>query len=201
MTSRLSDFMRARAAEVYPEPRDPGHDFITVQMAPLVAAHLQTEALVLDVGAGRGPAAEWFSAQGFEVECTTMSIEDAKELLLLPVKVHTMDMHDMPRDFGWMEAFDCVWARHVLEHSPIPFFVLTEFARALKPGGILYAEMPAPDTACGHAFNPNHYSVFGKTMWLSLIARAGFEILEVRDIRLLTPCGPDQYLSFICRKA
>jgi SAM-dependent methyltransferase len=102
--------------------------------------------------------------------------------------------------FDWY-PFDCVWARHVLEHSVIPFFVLHEFARVLKPGGILYAEVPSPGTDCRHEANPNHYSVLTCGMWLQLIQRAGFEILEVREIKLNTAAGPDIYHSIIARKS
>jgi ubiquinone/menaquinone biosynthesis C-methylase UbiE len=57
------------------------------------------------------------------------------------------------------ESFDLVWARHALEHSVVPAFLLSEFHRLTKPGGVLYVEVPAPDTACVHETNPNHHSV------------------------------------------
>jgi len=97
-------------------------------------------------------------------------------------------------------AFDMVWCRHALEHSVFPFFTLSEMHRVLKPGGLLYVEVPAPDTACGHQRNPNHYSVLGKSMWLELIRRVGFGPTTGLDIGFTTGMGPDTYWAFIQQK-
>jgi len=60
--------------------------------------------------------------------------------------------------------------------------------------------VPAPDTSCQHQTNQNHYSVLGKSMWLDLIRRAGFDTLASLDIGLTTQAGPDTYWAFIQRK-
>lgn len=193
--SRLSDFIAARARETYPEPRTAGHDDLTARMAALVAVHLSPGASVLDVGIGQGPALEWFTEHGFSPIGIGMDADDLNACSKYNVRL--MDMHEMT--FA-PESFDCVWARHVLEHSVAPLFVLTEFARLLKPGGILYCETPAPDTACAHQTNANHYSVFPASCWRSLTVRAGFQLLEGREINLQTGAGPDVYFSFIARK-
>lgn len=199
MPSPIADFIRARGAEVYAEPRTEGHDDITAQMAEIVARLLPAGAQVLDVGCGQGPALEWFSAHGFRPMGITTSGEDWKKChLTLGLNARIKDMHELG---GFPEkAFDGIWARHVLEHSPVPFYVLHEFARILRPAGVLYVEVPAPDTACNHEANPNHYSVFGWRMWASLIHRAGFEHVESREIKLHTGAGPDLYFSFIAKK-
>ena len=199
MNTRLSNFIAARAAEIYPEPRTTGHDGITAQMAPLVAAMLPAGASVLDVGCGQGPALDWFKENGHYPIGITTNTADLRACEANGHEVYVVDMHKPPDSFE-RYPFDCVWARHVLEHSVIPFFVLHEFARVIKPGGILYVEVPAPDTACNHTANPNHYSVLTCQGWLSLIERAGFEILEVREINIKTDAGPDIYHSIIAKK-
>jgi ubiquinone/menaquinone biosynthesis C-methylase UbiE len=166
-------------------------------MAALVAPHLSPGASILDVGCGQGPALEWFTANGFSPLGIALGQQDVDACIAAGFRCEQMDQNDMTFPD---RAFDCVWARHVLEHSVIPLFTLTEFARVLQPLGILYAEMPAPDTACAHQTNANHYSVFPASCWQSLIERAGFEIVETRNINLQTGMGPDKYLSFICRK-
>lgn len=195
--SRLSDFIAARAREVYPEPRTSGHSDLTARMAAFVEPLLPPGATILDVGCGQGPALDWFTERLFQPVGITNNAEDLAACRERGHTARDMDMHDMT--FA-PESFDCVWARHVLEHSVAPLFVLTEFARLLKRGGILYAEMPAPDTACAHQTNANHYSVFPASCWKSLIERAGFEIMEERTINLGTGAGPDVYFSFIARK-
>ena len=195
--SRLADFLAARARETYPEPRMAGHTDLTARMAALVAPLLPPGAAVLDVGAGQGPALEWFTAHGFSPFGISTNQADVDACREAGFDARLMDMHEM--HFG-ESAVDCVWARHVLEHSVAPFFVLHEFARVLKPGGILYVEVPAPDTACHHETNRNHYSVLPASCWESLIQRAGFEIVEERTINLGTGAGPDTYFSFIAKK-
>jgi len=198
-TTRLASFIAARAAETYPEPRMESHTGITAQMAALVAPLLPTGASVLDVGCGQGPALDWFQQHGHYPVGITTNMADLRACEANGHEVHPVDMHKLPDSFE-RYPFDCIWARHVLEHSVIPFFVLHEFARVLKPGGILYAEVPGPGTTSHHETNANHYSVMGEDMWASLIARAGFEILESRYINLETLVGADVYFSFIAKK-
>ena len=195
--SRLSDFIAARARETYAEPRTAGHDDLTARMAALVAPHLSPGASIRDVGAGQGPALEWFTANGFSPLGIALGAEDVAACIAAGFRCEQMDQNALTFPDP---AFDCVWARHVLEHSVIPLFTLTEFARVLQPLGILYVEVPSDGTSCHHAQNKNHYSVFGAEMWRSLIERAGFEILEAREINLQTGAGPDVYYSWIARK-
>lgn len=197
MLDRLAAFIAARAAETYPEPLSNGHSSITEQMGAKVAKLIPQGGNILDIGCGQGPALEWFKRNGFDALGVNLCAEDASICRKKGFPVLERDMHDIA---DLKPHFDCVWARHVLEHSVAPFFALHEFARVLKPGGILYAEVPAPETACCHETNQNHYSVMGAQMWMSLIGRAGFEILEAVGISIQTGAGPDVYLSFICRK-
>ncbi len=196
--NRLTEFMQKVAADVYPEPRSEGHDAITVKMAPEVAKRLPKGALVLDVGCGQGPALEWFTNAGFHPVGIALGKEDVDACVAAGFDAQVCDQHDLSQFMD--ETFDCVWARHVLEHSIAPYWVLHEFHRVLVKGGTLYVEVPAPETSCNHALNKNHYSVMGLQMWLSLTDRAGFEIIEAREIRFPTEAGLDIYYSIICAK-
>jgi len=97
--------------------------------------------------------------------------------------------------------FDLLWSQHVLEHSIFPFFTLHEYKRVVKPGGLLYIEVPAPDTDYQHQDDPNHYSVFGKSSWLSLMARTGLKIVDHADLNAVNGSTKnDRYFTFILRK-
>jgi 2-polyprenyl-3-methyl-5-hydroxy-6-metoxy-1,4-benzoquinol methylase len=194
----LADFMRQVASETYPEPITEGHLVLTRAIAPVVAALVHPGCQVLDVGCGQGPALEWFTENGFFITGTALNPEDVKACQEKGFRVFQHDMNEMPD--AWTGTYSLVWARHVLEHSVCPIWTLHEFHRVLKPGGILYLEMPAPDTACWHTQNRNHYSVLGFNAWASLIDRAGFEILDAKGIPLETPAGKDMYFSFICKR-
>jgi hypothetical protein len=87
----------------------------------------------------------------------------------------------------------------VLEHSIAPLFTLTEYRRLLKPAGVAYVEVPAPDTAAHHETNPNHYSVLPQSMWRQLFGRAGFAVEQAVAHGLVLPCGPDEYWGFLLR--
>lgn len=196
----FSQFIEARHHEAYPEERSTGHNEITNLMAGIVAPLLPAGGNVLDVGCGKGPALEWFKNAGFDVTGTSVVGQDIADCAAQGFHpVYPCDMHATAETFD-AESFDLVWARHVLEHSLAPFFVLHQFAQVLRPSGILYVEVPAPDTSCRHESNPNHYSVMGLEMWKNLIHIAGFELVEIRDFQLKTGAGPDVYWSFIGRK-
>ena len=102
-----------------------------------------------------------------------MSREDVAICQERQLSVRTGDMNFLPeRD----ESVDLLFCRHALEHSPFPYFSLLEYNRVLKPGAYLYVEVPAPDCDRQHEDNRNHYSIMGKTMWLQLLKRAGFDV-------------------------
>jgi 2-polyprenyl-3-methyl-5-hydroxy-6-metoxy-1,4-benzoquinol methylase len=194
---RLEDLMAQLQGDVYPEPRSEGHDRITREMGAAVAKLLRPGACILDVGCGCGPALEWFTQNGFNPTGISLCDEDIEKCRASGFDVKKWDMHETAFADGF---FHCVWARHVLEHSIAPMWALAEWSRVLEPSGILYVEVPAPDTPCHHTHNKNHYSVLGHNAWNSLFMKSGFEILTAQTITLDTPVGMDTYYSYILRK-
>lgn len=202
MNPRLPDFLTRCASTVYPEVRTHGHDKITAVMAEAFAPKLPPGATVLDVGCGQGPALAWFKERGFQPVGIALG-EDVAICAEKGFNVFEMDQNDLPK--GWEESFEAVWARHVCEHSPIPYFTLCEFFRVLKPGGWLYVEVPADDTDAQHPSNQNHYSVMSERMWASLLTRAGFIGAETYSDIGPFPIGEhgeatDRYFAFIVQK-
>jgi len=195
---RLDAFLERLRGDIYPEPPSPVHTAITRQMFDAVRERfpLAPGARVLDVGCGQGVALELFRAAGLSPVGVTLG-PDAEVCRSKGFEVREMDLSFL--DFE-DERFDLVWCRHAIEHSVFPFFTLSELHRVLKPGGALYLEVPAPDTACGHQTNPNHYSVLGRSMWIQLILRTGFPQTETLDLNFTTGAGPDTYWAFLQRK-
>lgn len=192
---RFEGFLQRIADDTYPEAISGLHSSITKKMFDrlLRASQLLPASRVLDVGCGQGPAMELFREAGHEPIGISLNDEDVRICQEKGYDVRKMDQSFL--EFG-DDEFDVVWCRHCLEHSVFPFFTLHEFNRVLKPGGLLYVEVPAPDTSCLHQSNKNHYSVLGKSMWLELMARAGFTSLEVLDIGFQVQAGPDTYWGF-----
>lgn len=197
--SALSGFLDKLASDVYPEFPSELHAGITKRMLEHFLSRwpLAEGARVLDVGCGQGAALELFQRHGFDATGVTLGMQD-----VIACREQGYDVYEMDQSFLDFEAksFDFLWCRHCLEHSIFPYFTLAGFYRVLRPGGFLYVEVPAPDTVSQHQQNLNHYSVFGKSMWLELMRRSGFGSLDVVDINFNLAVGPDTYWAFILRR-
>ena len=195
---RLENFLKQLTGDVYPEPPGEPHLSITAQTVDYLIdkAHIKPGETVLDVGCGQGLALEHFKKHGLKATGIALG-EDVKICVEKGYDAREMDLSffDFPE-----QSFDFIWCRHSLEHSVFPLFTLTELHRMLRSGGRIYVEVPAPDTVCQHELNQNHYSVMGKTMWLSLFQRANLEFVFSRDIDFNVPAGPDQYWAFFLQK-
>ena len=198
--SRLVSFIDKIESETYPETQSFIHSEITGKVLDILLPkyHSDQKVRILDIGCGQGPALDVFRSKGFlSAIGITLNDED--------VRVCRENGHDVRKmDQSFLEfqdnSFDFVWARHVVEHSIFPYFTLAEFARVLTPGGMLYLEVPAPETSCHHETNPNHYSVFGRGAWISLLGRCGFTVRDEAKYSFTTGMGPDEYWGFICSK-
>jgi SAM-dependent methyltransferase len=196
---KLECFLERIKADTYPEPPSELHTVITKKLLKqfLQKYPLAPASKVLDVGCGQGVALELFRNHGFDPVGITLNDTDVSVCQKKGFMVYEMDQSFL--DFADGE-FDFVWCRHCLEHSIFPYFTLNEMVRVLKSTGYLYVEVPAPDTAGRHQTNPNHYSVFGKTLWQELMLRSGAQIMEALDINFQIAAGPDTYWAFILRK-
>jgi SAM-dependent methyltransferase len=176
-------------------PTEP-HISITREYMEIAIDKFGLAGRVLDVGCGQGMALERMIARGLDPVGITLG-EDFRICAGKKLPVLEMDMNLMDFAAG---SFDGIWCRHALEHSIAPYFVIRRMWEFLRPGGLCYVEVPAPDTPCHHETNQNHYSVLTQSMWQSLFARARFQVLEVRTLSFNTPSGEDSYYVFFLRK-
>ena len=193
----FKDFLNKCSETIYPEIEGGVHK----QLIPIAVNHacsfLKPDSKVVDIGIGTLQAMNVFRDKGhrvFGVSVSEKEIQTAKES---GFQCGLMDMHDIQE---LIADYECVFARHVLEHSPCPLFVLNQIHSILKLDGIVYIEVPMPGTSCLHELNPNHYSVLGKLSWLQLISRAGFEVFSHNSFAPIVGTGPDEYAAFLCRK-
>ncbi|MBI2353843.1 MAG: class I SAM-dependent methyltransferase [Deltaproteobacteria bacterium] len=198
---RLLQFLEQVETETYPETPMNIHSEITeLALQRLNDLYpLRAGVKILDVGCGQGPALSYFQDSGAQTIGITLNQTDVDVCCSKGFDVRKMDQSFL--DFE-PQSFDIVWARHVIEHSVMPLFTLREFHRVLKPGGMLYLEVPGTDTAAGHAWNKNHYSVFSKSSWLALLAKGGFECTDGKEYLMTIGdnAGSDTYWGFYCRK-
>ncbi len=197
--ARLVSFIDSIEREAYAEAPTSLHSDITRDVLEKILPGYATDraARILDVGCGQGPALDVFREKGYgNAVGITLNEEDVR---ICREKGHTVLKMDQSFLKFPDEAFDFIWARHVLEHSIFPYFTLHEFHRILADNGTLYVEVPAPETSCLHETNSNHYSVLGFNAWGSLITRSGFSVVDTVKLNLSTQLGPDQYWGFICK--
>ena len=196
--SRLDAFLDERLKDIYPEPFGEPHINIITQMIPTIIGKyaIPKGAKVLDVGCGHGLALNTFRDHGMDATGVGFGYEAAK--------ARAEGFEIIEEDMSFLDVadatFDLAWCRHVIEHSLFPYFTLSEMFRMLKPGGVIYMEVPAPDTVCQHEANANHYSVLTRTTWMQLLSRAGFTGIDTGDITFNVPAGPDTYYTFDARK-
>lgn len=197
--SRLANFLEERRRDVYAEPPMGQHADISRRMVAYVIENygVKPGSRVLDAGCGQGGTLELFRAAGMRATGIALGDDVAvcrqRGLDVLEMDLSFLDFPD--------ESFDVVWCRHALEHTIFPYFVLCELARITKPGGVLYVEVPSPNSVCDHEANPNHYSVLGKRMWNVLMQRAGFTGSDTQEIHVDLFVGPDLYWAFVRRRA
>ncbi|CAM9923117.1 unnamed protein product [Heterosigma akashiwo] len=170
-------------------------EFIRVSKLPL-------DAKILDIGCGKCYTLDLFRKKGFRnlegISCDQVEL-DACHSKGIVARNMDMTLLQYPPS-----SFDAVWARHSLEHSFAPYFVMFQIYQILKPGGFFYLEVPLPDTPSKHQENKNHYSVLGISQWQSLASRLGF--VQFLDYNLEFPLpniGPeaeDKYWAAIFRK-
>jgi len=195
--SRFDRFLDALANDVYPEHPSEPHGTIT--RTTINAMHrenmIKPGDKVLDIGCGQGLALEIFQELGIKATGITLG-SDYDVCRAKGLDVHQMDQNFMDFPDG---EFDVLWCRHVLEHSVAPYYTIAEYCRVTKPGGLIYVEVPAPDTSAHHETGSNHYSVLTQSSWISLFGRAGCKVELNNNITFTVPCGPDVYWSFLLR--
>lgn len=155
--------------------------------AMLEAASLHGSERVLDAGCGTGHTALAFAARAAEVigvDLTEAMLAQGRKLArdrnLSNVAFKRGDVEHLAFPDA---AFDIVTSRYSAHHYPHPLAALREFARVLKPGGILLLvdvmapDEPAPDTflnAIELLRDPSHVRDHRVEEWERMFATAGF---------------------------
>ena len=175
-------FLHRIQNEVYSELDSDLHTALIDKMLPEFARFIpDPQTRLLDVGCGQGYASLKFKKLGYkQLTAVTFSNEDVEATIKRGITCYKMDMSFLGFDD---KMFDALWVRHTLEHSPFPYLTLLEFNRVLVPGGFIYIEMPMPDTPRVLENWPNHYSIFGEKIWISLFERSEFKTIVKTALR------------------
>ena len=182
----------------YAELDSPVHSSIMPQAMDAFLPLLSPGATILDIGIGSGMSMDLLTRRGFYPFGISILQSEVDAARFRGFDAECMDMHYIDRLAP--KVFDCVWARHVLEHSPCPLLMFHLILDRLKPGGWLYCEVPAPDTSAHHQSNPNHYSVMQLSGWYCLMLKAGFVSIKTQEIKFEIIIGDDCYFALAAQK-
>jgi 2-polyprenyl-3-methyl-5-hydroxy-6-metoxy-1,4-benzoquinol methylase len=137
---------------------------------------------ILDVGCGRGYTLAALQRLGADVYGTQLS-EPAAKLAASLIGSDRVFVGELA-DAHYPDAFfDCVTIWHVLEHVVDPLELLRDVARVLKPGGLLYVEVPNAGGLAARLFGcswlaydiPHHLYHFTPSTLAATAARAGLQ--------------------------
>lgn len=155
---------------------------------------------VLDVGCGVGGALGSLMRAG--ARCTGVDIDtDRLGLCRQRLELHGRDAVTMQGDAYRLPfddaSFDIVVCTDVLEHVPDRRRLISEYARVLRPGGVLYLAFPNL-LSIRNALRDPHYQLFGVTLLPLPLARWYTRLRRGKnyDVEIL-PVSP--LIARVCR--
>jgi ubiquinone/menaquinone biosynthesis C-methylase UbiE len=154
----------------YGQQPDPGHTKMARQVIDEWIANMTSCHSVLDIGCGATAFAQsMFKKLEIEYQGITLSKDGlSAQELGKNVKIMDMSFLEFPDN-----SFDLIFARHVLEHSPMPLVTMMEWRRVARAW--MCVVLPNPDHY-GWA-GRQHYSVMHPNQAEFLIDRAGWHII------------------------
>lgn len=105
--------------------------------------------------------------------------------------------------------YDLIVCAQVLEHTPYPSDILADIRKAMRPGSILYVEVPfenvmqedRPDRETIKRHWHEHVNFYAESSMRALLMRAGMEILDQKALATSVAGSDVQILQAVCRLA
>lgn len=146
----------------------------------------------LDLGSGSGEFAFLASRLGAEVQGVEPNEDYAlycRERLGLDIRMQTLEETEFPP-----ESFDFIRLSHVLEHMRDPVAVLLTLRGWLRPGGLIYIEVPdieqdARNKVLGRMFHYGHIYNYNPVTLRHVAGLAGLVEAKATAGRSLGKCG------------
>jgi hypothetical protein len=170
---RIDAWLDSLLDDTHPQPPDEGHTKMAREAIEIGMIHLRPSCKsVLDVGCGAtGFVSSIFAEQGIYEYAGVCVREDAEIGTKADPRIKDADFTflDMFPD----NSFDIVFARHSLEHSPMPVLTLFEWARIAKQ----YIWLILPNPEYWLWTGRNHYSVMLPEQAIFLLERVGMTLV------------------------
>jgi len=177
--SRIEKYLNDLAQDISPQPVDEGHtawatdvivNFLFEGWQNAKDLNINT---VLDVGCGEGFCSSIFRSVGIDWTGVTLGANDFR-IAKTKGKAYLKDATFLDFDGG---SYDLIFARHILEHSPMPLLTLMEWHRISKR----YLVLVFPAWEYWLPYGKNHYYMFTKDQLWQLLSRTGWKIVKQED--------------------
>lgn len=167
----IDKYISSLTHDIYPQPSDVLHQQWAMEFIDQIGkiALIKT---VLDVGCGQGMARTGFINNRMDWTGVTLEPDYTACIENGLMNVHNMDMSFLKFDDN---LFDLVFARHVLEHSPMPLLTLMEWRRVSNK----YLAVVLPNPNHFLYFGKNHYSVMNSSQFIWIASRAGWRTMHI----------------------
>jgi SAM-dependent methyltransferase len=167
------------------EPISPGMIAAVNETATLIMRHLRPGSTVLEIGGGGGALSLALARRTARVDLVEPSRAlGAERFVGTGVTLHRA-MFPTPAVSG--RRFAAVVCRQVIEHIPEPAGFLATIRAGLTEDGVAYIELPSADDILHRAsivdFHYPHVHYYRRSGMEVLLADAGFEIIEVIDVK------------------
>lgn len=159
---------------------------------------------VLDIGCADGQFLEFFSTdwQLWGVEVNKDFVSRFKKRLP-SAKIYTGKIEEFK---GKNSSFDVITLWHVFEHLENPHQIMRKIHKLLKPGGLLFIEVPHGNSIVRKLFGsewqllmfPQHLFFWTTTAWNYLAKRHDFKILTTKYLGIVSS-GPASMANFLRR--
>jgi SAM-dependent methyltransferase len=167
--------------DIYDQPEDKGHTKMAKGAIEWLFSHDIEINNVLDVGCGVGFCSDMFTENRVAWTGITMSENDCDTGLSKDYDIHQMDISFL-NEYG-DNSFDLIFARHILEHSPMPLLTLMEWHRVSSR--YLFIVLPTPEY--WQRNGRNHYYVLEKLDWKALFGFSNWRLLDEFDMKMSNP--------------
>lgn len=168
----IEQYLDKLYSDVYAQPPDDTHTALARQAIERFVKPRKIES-ALDIGCGQGFTLPMLAEYADQVVGVTLG-DDYAVCRAKGLNVQFADMSFLPFEAG---SFDLIFARHVLEHSPMPLLTLMEWRRVARQ----YLLLIVPSLDSFEWYGRNHYYVLLPPQWRGLIERAGWRIIEYEE--------------------
>jgi SAM-dependent methyltransferase len=198
---------------IYPDEYEP-HQPVTVTPTTLHPDWIYTCKLIqqqqpgggrlLDVGCG--PGTFMMALRQLEPRWETVGIEPDPRAAALARQQHLqIENSDLETATLTLGSFDAVTLWNVLEHLPDPLESLRCIHKLLRPDGMLYLAVPLCDSWDARLFGrywlgwelPRHFVIFNRATLQTILAQAGFEIIQTACLSGVEFCFTESLRLFL----